>query len=102
MRRPQGSSPAGLRVLVRQAGSGIMFDHGGARGSASQPHGSPSSVGGRPLGWSWDRITRPGHSPSQSRRGSLRGQRGTADPQDGARARGNEGRGKLKPAAESG
>ena len=84
-----GSSPARLHVLARQAGSGVMFDHGGARARASWPHGCPSSMGGRPLGWCWDRISRPGHSPGQSRRGSLRGQRGRADLQGGARARGN-------------
>lgn len=81
--RPQeaaGPVPPGFRVSMQPAGSGVMFNCGAAQGSASWPHGCPSSVGGRSLGWSWERITRPGHSPEQSRRGSLRGLVGRADP----------------------
>lgn len=100
-RRHWGLLPAGLCVLGAVGRVRVMFNCGGAQGSASWLHCCPSGVGGRSLGWFQDRITRAGHSPDRSCKGSLQGQRGRADLQGGPGAQGWFV-GSSKPAVEPG
>lgn len=85
-----GPSPAGCGAGEAGRVRGQCLTMGESPGQGSLATRQSKQRGrAAPFGWSWDRITRPGHSPGQSRRGSLRGQRGRADPQGRARARGN-------------